>query len=69
MYHVVPHTEEQAAFLKNLEGNPEIDFWNKLRKVDKAVDIMVSPSYQKDFEEALAARGIEHSVMINDVEE
>lgn len=53
----------------DLEKNPEVDFWTEARRINKDADLMISPVFQKEFEEQLAKKGIKHSVIINNVEE
>lgn len=69
VYHVTPSTRDHIAFLMDLEKNPEVDFWTESRRINKAVDLMIAPLFQAEFEEQLAKQGIQHSVIINDVEE
>lgn len=69
VYHVSPSTEDHIAFLKDLEGNPEVDFWTEARRINKNVDVMVSPKFQSQFEEELTRKGIKNSIMFKNVEE
>ncbi len=47
---------------------PQLDFWQNTGRLDRPVDIMVSPTLQTSLKEALEGRGISYDVMIDDVQ-
>ena len=47
---------------------PQLDFWQNTGRLDRPVDVMVSPALQTFLKEALEVRGISYDVMIDDVQ-
>ena len=68
MYKVTAKTEAENDFLRELELNPEFDFWSKVNKIGKPVTIMASTSVQIEFEQSLLRNEIDYSVEIQNVQ-
>ncbi|KAJ3660729.1 hypothetical protein Zmor_005165 [Zophobas morio] len=68
VYKVTAKTEAENDFLRELELNPEFDFWSKVNKIGKPVTIMASTSVQSEFEQSLLRNEIDYSVEIQNVQ-
>ncbi|XP_038059894.1 carboxypeptidase B-like [Patiria miniata] len=65
---VTPNDESDLAWLKNLEFQSRVEIWNSLRRFNHPVDIMVSPETEGLVTGFLAGRGMDYTVMIDDVQ-
>jgi len=64
----VPRTSDQAEYLASLEDDLHFNFWTNGIRLGGNVDVMAGPAHLADLVAGLEARGIEHSVMVEDVE-
>lgn len=69
VYHLNLNTKEHIAFVKDLEQHSEVDFWTQFRRLHKSVDLMISPTFQAEFEILLEQKGIPFTIKIKNVEE
>lgn len=68
VWSVTPHLEEQGELLKEWEVNESIDFWEQISRKGKPSRIMVAPDTQIQFETFLKENGIDHELIIDNVE-
>lgn len=68
VYNVYPTTEEHVEIIQQLESQDDYDFWSDLRQIGDAVQIMVPPTKQKEFERFLSFQQIQFTGMIDDVQ-
>lgn len=68
MWSVSATTEVQREALQSWEDNENVDFWEPLSRTEKPFRIMIAPSTQVEFLNFLESTGIEHELIINNVE-
>lgn len=62
------NTENDANFLKSLDGRDGFDFWSMTRLLGVKTTVMVKPEQQKWFEKTLGERKIQYEISIVDLE-
>lgn len=72
LYRLIPNDEETLDILKKLENTEELseyDFWSPVVKVGMEVDLMVPPYRVEEIEHMAKARGMNASILIDNVQE
>jgi len=64
----VPRTESQGEYLAGLQEDARFSFWKASVRLGDYVDIMAGPAHLSALVAGLDAHGIEHSVMVEDVQ-
>lgn len=65
---MVATSSEQLDLLRSLSRTERVDFWSQPRRVGMDVDVMVSPDEQLAFVSTLDKYGLQHEVLIEDVQ-
>ncbi|XP_033628137.1 carboxypeptidase B-like [Asterias rubens] len=67
---IQPRDPSELEWLNSLKDDfaSKLDFWQNTGRLDRPVDVMVSPALQTFLKEALEVRGISYDVMIDDVQ-
>lgn len=68
VYDVRVKTNDDANFLKSLDGHEGFDFWSLTRLMGSTATVMVTPQKQSWFERSLETLGMEFKVSISDLE-
>lgn len=68
MWSVSAKTEFQRELLQSWEDNENVDFWEPLSPSGKPMRIMIAPNTQESFVKFLESSGIEHELIIHNVE-
>ena len=67
VYRILVKDNTEADLLKSLEDESVYDFWSEIR-VGKHVDVRTSPEDDEALKDWMKEKGLEYSVMIEDVE-
>lgn len=68
MWSISANTEVQREALQSWEKNENVDFWEPLSLTDRPLRIMIAPNTQIEFQSFLETTGIEHKLIIDNVE-
>lgn len=68
MWSISAKTEVQRAALQSWEKNKNVDFWEPLSLTARPLRIMIAPNTQIEFLNFLETAGIEHELIIDNVE-
>lgn len=69
VYKLTPHTPQALKQLKELEQfGSELDFWNEVRGLHMATDVVVPPKYLVQIENFINSSQIESELMIENVQ-
>ena len=61
-------TENEANFLKSLDGLDGFDFWSMARLLGTKTTVMVKPKQQEWFQNSLDDRKMQYEISISDLE-
>jgi len=69
VHRITPHTKAQVFVLRQLENNPNLNFWTDVSVPGRNVDIMVPPNLKYYFQNFTRQYNLEDKIWIEDVQQ